>query len=136
VIVAALFGAVVIAAVLVLVRARRRGWSPAPVWRSGLRLGALFAVARLSLLWTTFLWADEASDWRQVARYAALVFNAVVELVLVRAWRGDPDIWRVLLTVLVLLTSLGLGLLVAYLADRMQAPSRWAARSPARADCE
>ena len=119
-----LFAAGILAAVLLIVLAGRRDWPPDPAWRSGLRVGVLIAAARLTVLWAVFLWDGDTSDWRQLPGYVALVLNTIVELILARLWLDDPIVWRIVLTVLVLMTSLGLGQAIAYLASSVQPSSR------------
>lgn len=113
--------AAVIAAFWLIVQASGRGWPRAPIWQAGLRLGLILCLVRVPILWLALWLLQDSSGLRQTVAHIALVADAIVELSAARSWLNDPVKWRIGLTLLVLLSSLGLGQIAAYLGSKLQA---------------
>jgi len=75
--------------------------------RKAVLAGGVIVVVRLGLFWTA-LALLERPDWRQVAGYALMMFNAIVELSIV-SWARNRAGWAPLTSVLIAVTSLVLG---------------------------
>ncbi len=74
-----------------------------------MQAAALIALVRLSLFWGGLVLYTGHGDWRQVAGYALLILNAVIEMALVEALSPrqlGPPLW---VAGLILVTSLALG---------------------------
>jgi branched-subunit amino acid permease len=111
--------AVVVGFGLLAVRAaRRRGPPRQSLTTTSLQAAALIALVRLSLFWGGLVLYIGHADWRQVAGYALLIVNAVVEMALAtslsRRQFGPP----LLVAGLILVTSLALGFGWGWLRSR------------------
>jgi hypothetical protein len=94
---------------LALRAAGRRGALQRSLGTTILQAAALIAVIRLGLFWGGLtLYAGHAA-WRQVAGYAVLIVNAVVELALAASLSGGRPGPLLLVAGLIVATSLALG---------------------------
>ena len=105
--------------------ARQRGAPQRSLAATGLRVGGLIALARLSLFWGGLALYAGHADWRQVGGYALLILNSVVELTLAASWSGRHPGPPLLVAGLIVLTSALLGFAWAWL--RLRPPVRGAA---------
>ena len=105
--------------------ARHRGVPQGSLAATGLRVGGLIALARLGLFWGGLALYVGHADWRQVAGYALLIPNSVVELALAASWSGRHPGSPVLVAALIVLTSAVLGFAWAWV--RWRPPVRGAA---------
>jgi hypothetical protein len=71
--------------------------------------GGVISVVRLGLFWAGATLYAEHADWRQVAGYALLMCNSVVELGIVSALNGRRPGSMLLVAGLTVLTSAVLG---------------------------
>ena len=117
-----LYATVLVVAVslgLLAVRAaRRRGAPQRSLSTTALQAGALVALIRLSLFWAGLALYTGHADWRQVAGYALLILNAVVELALAASLSNRQPGPPLLVAGLILVTSLVLGLAWGWLRFR------------------
>src|SRR5262252_2450357 len=75
--------------------------------RSAFRAALVIASMRLVFLWGVVYFWSGASDWRQIATYFSLIFDCLIEMWIVRAWRNDFAVWIPLVSVLIVATSFG-----------------------------
>jgi len=85
--------------------ARQRGVPQRSLAATGLRVGGLIALVRLSLLWGGLALYTGHADWRQGVGYALLIPNSVVELALAASWSGRHPGPPLLVAGLIVLTS-------------------------------
>lgn len=109
---------VVVGLGLLVVRAARRCSPPQSLSTTGVRAAALIALMRLSLFWGGLVLYTGHADWRQVAGYALLVLNAVVEMALAEALFRRQPASPLLVAGLILVTSLALGFAWGWLRSR------------------
>jgi hypothetical protein len=95
--------------------ARRCGPPQQSLSRTGIQAAALIALVRLSLFWGGLVLYTGHGDWRQVAGYALLILNAVIEMALVGAVSSRLLAPPLLVAGLILVTSLALGFAWAWL---------------------
>ena len=98
--------------------ARHRGLPPGSLAATGLRVGGLIALARLGLFWGGLALYVGHADWRQVAGYALLIPNSVVELALAASRSGRHPGPPLLVAALIVLTSAVLGFAWAWIRWR------------------
>ena len=98
--------------------AGRRGAPQRSVSATALHAAALIALIRLSLFGGGLALSTGHPDWRQVAGYALLTLNAVGELALAAALSNRRPGPPLLVAGLILMTSLGLGFVWAWLRFR------------------
>ena len=98
--------------------ARRCGPPQRSLSTTGMQAAALLALVRLSLFWGGLVLYTGHGDWRQVAGYALLILNAVVEMALVGALSRRPLGPPLLVAGLILATSLALGFAWGWLRSR------------------
>ena len=103
---------------LVLRAARRLGPPQQSFSTTGIQAAALIALVRLSLFWGGLVLYTGHADRRQVAGYALLILNAVVEMAVVAALSRRQVGPPLLVAGLILVTSLALGFAWGWLRSR------------------
>jgi hypothetical protein len=88
---------------------RQSGAPPRSLSATVLRAGALIGLVRLSLFWGGLALYTGHADWRQVAGYALLTLNAVVELAVAASLSHGRPGPSLLVAGLIVVTSLVLG---------------------------
>jgi hypothetical protein len=108
--------ALLVAIGLGLVAATYAGGSPSSLAITAIRAGGWIALVRVGLYWAALALYIGHADWRQIAGYALLVTNSVVELAIVGAVTGSrPAGLSVAVAGMIVVTSGLLGLAWAWL---------------------
>ena len=107
-----LLAPVVAGAILTAAMVRPRLLGGSSIAQNGIRLGIVFALVRVSLVWATAL-GFQYSDFRQVVAYFLLGLNSFSEALMARGWRNEVWTWAVILSGLVAVSSMLLGLAFA-----------------------
>jgi hypothetical protein len=115
---AAVLTVVVGLGLLVVRAARRRGPPQQSLSTTVVQAAALIALVRLSLFWGGLALYTGHADWRQVAGYALLILDAVVELAFAASLSHMQPGPPLLVAGLILVTSLVLGFAWGWLRGR------------------
>jgi hypothetical protein len=101
---------IVVSIGLLAIRVARQSGAPSrSLSATVLRAGALIGLVRLSLFWGGLALYTGDADWRQVAGYALLTLNAVVELAVAASLSHGRPGPPLMVAGLILVTSLVLG---------------------------
>lgn len=87
-------------------------------WKTAVRVGGIISVVRLCVFWGGLTLYTCYSDWRQIAGYALLIVNSVVELAIAAACAGNRFGSSLLVAGLIVLTSAALGWAWAWIRVR------------------